>query len=114
MNNFNVLIKEIDGIVILETSGYLNGDAGTYILEICQTHIATGKSKYLINMSGTKIVNSIGVSLLIDVIEQLQEINGRLGFYNLAPIVHKTFVIMGLNKYSTMFESELDAIKGFQ
>ena len=34
------------------------------------------------------------------------------GYYNLAPIVEKTFNIMGLTKYSTVYGSESDALEG--
>ena len=68
--------------------------------------MAQGQTKFLINMAGTKIVNSIGVSILIEIIEKLQEVNGKIGYYNLAPIVAKTFNIMGLTKYSTVYETE--------
>ncbi|NBO49590.1 MAG: anti-anti-sigma factor, partial [Chitinophagia bacterium] len=61
-------------------------------------------------MAGTKIVNSIGVSILIEIIEKLQEVNGKIGYYNLAPIVAKTFNIMGLTKYSSVFETEEVAV----
>jgi anti-anti-sigma regulatory factor len=61
-------------------------------------------------MAGTKIVNSIGVSILIEIIEKLQEVNGKIGYYNLAPIVSKTFTIMGLTKYSSVFDSEEVAV----
>ena len=59
------------------------------------------------------MVNSIGVSILIEVIEKLQDIDGKLGFCNLAPIVEKTFNIMGLTKYSTIFASESEGIEAF-
>jgi anti-anti-sigma factor len=72
--------------------------------------MAQGKTKFLINMAGTKIVNSIGVSILIEIIEKLQEVNGKIGYYNLAPIVAKTFNIMGLTKYSTVHETEEAAV----
>ena len=61
-------------------------------------------------MAGTKVVNSIGVSILIEIIEKLQEVDGRIGYYNLAPIVVKTFNIMGLTKYSTVFTTEEEAV----
>jgi anti-anti-sigma regulatory factor len=61
-------------------------------------------------MAATKIVNSIGVSILIEIIEKLQEVNGKIGYYNLAPIVAKTFNIMGLTKYSTVYETEEAAV----
>ena len=46
----------------------------------------------------------------IEIIEKLQESDGKLGYFNLAPIVAKTFNIMGLTKYSTIYESEEDGI----
>jgi anti-anti-sigma regulatory factor len=49
---------------------------------------------------------------LIEIIEKLQEVDGKIGYYNLAPIVSKTFNIMGLTKYSTVFETEEQAING--
>jgi anti-anti-sigma regulatory factor len=56
------------------------------------------------------VVNSIGVSILIEIIEKLQEVDGKIGYYNLAPIVAKTFNIMGLTKYSTVFATEEEAV----
>jgi anti-anti-sigma regulatory factor len=63
-------------------------------------------------MAGTKVVNSIVVSILIEIIEKLQEVDGKIGYYNLAPIVSKTFNIMGLTKYSTVFATEEEAVSG--
>ena len=54
----------------------------------------------------------IGVSILIEIIEKLQDVDGKLGYYNLAPIVEKTFNIMGLTKYSSVFQSEGEALEG--
>ena len=46
-------------------------------------------------MNDSKVVNSIGVSILIEIIEKLQVVNGVMAFTNLAGIVEKTFNIMG-------------------
>jgi anti-anti-sigma factor len=112
MNAFIKSTKEENEIVIIETNGYLNNDGGEAISAICYEKIEAGQYKFLINMAGTKVVNSIGVSILIEIIEKLQEVDGKIGYYNLAPIVSKTFNIMGLTKYSTVFESEEQAISG--
>ena len=45
-------------------------------------------------------------SILIEIIEKLQAVDGSLGYYNLAPIVDKTFNIMGLTKYSKIYQNE--------
>ncbi len=71
-----------------------------------------GKKLFLLDLEDSKVVNSIGVSILIEIIEKLQDVDGRLGYYNLAPIVEKTFNIMGLTKYSTVFQSEEEALEG--
>ena len=111
MNDFIKSTKESNEIVIIETNGYLNNVGGEAISAIVYEKITAGSTKFLINMAGTKVVNSIGVSILIEIIEKLQEVNGKIGYYNLAPIVAKTFNIMGLTKYSTVYETEENAVK---
>ena len=110
MSDFITSIKENNSIVIIETNGYLNNVGGEAVSAVVYEKMAQGQTKFLINMAGTKIVNSIGVSILIEIIEKLQEVNGKIGYYNLAPIVAKTFNIMGLTKYSTVYETEDAAV----
>ncbi|MGA1149799.1 MAG: STAS domain-containing protein [Flavobacteriaceae bacterium] len=113
MSNFITSTKEINSVTIIQTNGYLNNVGGEAIAEIIYEKMTLGSTKFLIDMRDTKIVNSIGVSILIEIIEKLQSVNGKLGYYNLAPIVEKTFKIMGLTKYSKIFESEEFAIDNF-
>ena len=110
MSDFIKSVKESNGIIIIETDGYLNNIGGEAISAICYEKMSAGQNKFLINMAGTKVVNSIGVSILIEIIEKLQEVNGKIGYFNLAPIVSKTFNIMGLTKYSTVHSSEETAV----
>ncbi len=110
MSDFITSIKENNSIVIIETNGYLNNVGGEAVSAVVYEKMAQGQTKFLINMAGTKIVNSIGVSILIEIIEKLQEVNGKISYYNLAPIVAKTFNIMGLTKYSTVYETEEAAV----
>ena len=113
MSDFTIKVREEGDITILETSGYLNNFGGDRVASICKQSISEGKRKLLINMEDTKMVNSIGVSILIEVIEDLQGVNGKIAYYNVAPIVEKTFNIMGITNYSKIFTSEEDAIKAF-
>ena len=99
-------------IVIIKTSGYLNNVGGEKIADACYKEIDNGKNLFLLDLEGSKVVNSIGVSILIEIIEKLQEVDGKLGYFNLAPIVEKTFTIMGLTKYSTVFSNESEALEG--
>ena len=113
MSDFNIKVREEGDINILETSGYLNNFGGDRVASICKQSISEGKRKLLINLDNTKMVNSIGVSILMEIIEDLQGVNGKIAYYNVAPIVEKTFNIMGITNYSKIFTSEEDAIKAF-
>ena len=70
--------------------GYLNKDIGEEMQNLAQEHINDGKRMFLINLKASNIVNSIGASIMIELIEQLQEIDGQLAFCDLAPIIEKT------------------------
>ena len=113
MSDFTIKVREEDDITILETSGYLNNFGGDRVASICKQSISEGKRKLLINLENTKMVNSIGVSILIEIIEDLQGVNGKIAYYNVAPIVEKTFNIMGITNYSKIYTSEEDAIQAF-
>ena len=52
------------------------------------------------NLEKSKVVNSIGISHLIEVIEKLNQDNGKLIFTNLDPTIEKTFTIMGLFQFA--------------
>ena len=105
MSEFTLNKKTEGDIVIIETNGYLNNVGGEKISKECYKEIENGKKLFLLNLEKSKVVNSIGVSILIEIIEKLEDIDGKLGYYNLAPIVEKTFNIMGLSKYSTIYKT---------
>tara|TARA_B100002051_G_C16621169_1_gene578329 strand:+ start:143 stop:484 length:342 start_codon:yes stop_codon:yes gene_type:complete len=109
--DFSLTTRNEGDVVIIETNGYLNNVGGEQIAQACYKEIDNGKKLFLINLENSKVVNSIGVSILIEIIEKLQDVDGKLGYYNLAPIVEKTFNIMGLTKYSSVFSSESEALQ---
>jgi len=92
--------------------GYLNNVGGEKISKVCYEKMEEGKKYFLLNLENSKVVNSIGVSILIEIIEKLQDVEGKLGYYDLAPIVEKTFNIMGLTKYSFIYGSEAEGLEG--
>ena len=92
-------VEEKNGVVVISTNGYFNNIAGDAVLEVFNEKMESGSTKFLIDMADSKVVNSIGVSILIEIIEKLQGVDGKMAFTNLAGIVEKTFNIMGITKY---------------
>ena len=100
-----------NGVVVVSTEGYFNKDLGEALKEITDQEIKDGHKSFLINLDQSKIVNSIGASILIEIIEELQTVDGSLNFCNLAPIIAKTFKIMGLTNYCETFDDEDAALQ---
>ena len=81
---------------------------------------AINEAKGLCEAAGYEVVHIIQENYLQKpkygisggVLEKLQEIDGKLGYFNLAPIVAKTFKIMGISSYSELYESEDEALTG--
>jgi anti-anti-sigma factor len=74
-----------------------------------------GCKTLLINLDGTRIINSIGVSILLEILEKLMDEKGQLAFCNLTPTISKTFEIMGLVQYAAVYpdyDTALAAIVG--
>ena len=106
MSDFSLSVKDDGDVVIIETAGYLNNVGGEKVSEVCYEKMGGGKKFFLLNLGNSKVVNSIGVSILI------QDVDGKLGYCNCAPIVEKTFKIMGLTKYSTVYNTEEEGLAG--
>lgn len=95
---------------ILFTKGYINNVGGEEIANRAYELMDDGVKTLLLNLRDTKIVNSIGISILIEIIEKMMEKGGRIAFCCLTPVIHKTFQIMGLANYATIYESEEAAL----
>lgn len=108
--SLNVTVDRRDGLAVIYTEGYINNQGGEEIAKVSYELLDQGYKVLLLNLAGTKIVNSIGISILIEIIEKMIEINGKLGFCCLTPTIEKTFHIMGLAQYAPIFGDEVSAV----
>ena len=96
---------------ILYTKGYINNLGGEEIANRAYELMEQGVKTLLLNLRDTKIVNSIGISILIEIIEKMMDKGGKIAFCCLTPVIHKTFQIMGLANYASIFDNEEAAMK---
>ena len=92
-----------EGFGLIAAAGYINNEGGQAIADAASELIEGGCGTLLIDLEGTRIINSIGVSILLEIMEKLLEDEGQLAFCNLTPTISKTFEIMGLVQYATVF-----------
>ena len=103
-------IDRRDGLAVIYTEGYINNQGGEEIARSAYELIDGGYKILLLNLTGTKIINSIGISILIEIIEKMLEIDGKLAFCSLTPTIEKTFHIMGLAQYASIYPDQATAV----
>jgi len=91
---------------VLYTKGYINNVGGEEIAVRAYELMDADVRTLLLNLRDTKIVNSIGISILIEIIEKMIDKGGTIAFCCLTPVIHKTFQIMGLANYALIFDNE--------
>ncbi|HWW59965.1 MAG TPA: STAS domain-containing protein [Thermoanaerobaculia bacterium] len=96
---------------ILYTKGYINNVGGEEIATRAYELMELGVRNLLLNLRETKIVNSIGISILIEIIEKMTDKGGKISFCCLTPVINKTFQIMGLANYAQIFSDEDAGLK---
>jgi anti-anti-sigma factor len=105
-----VTLDRRENLAVIYTEGYINNQGGEEIARVAYELIDEGRKALLLNLQGTKIVNSIGISILIEIIEKMLEIEGKLSFCCLTPTIEKTFHIMGLSQYAGIYPDEESAV----
>ena len=107
---FSLTSEVRDQCLIIATNGYINNVGGEAIAQEFSRHFESGIKFIVLNLAGSRVVNSIGMSFLIEIIEQLEEAGGKLVFACLDPAVEKMLSIMGLFKFAGKEASVEDAL----
>ena len=64
-------------VAILWTDGYINNQGGEEIAREAYAQLDQGVRALVLNLEKTRIVNSIGISILIEVLEKVMDKQGR-------------------------------------
>ena len=107
--SLKVRIERREGLAVIYTEGYINNQGGEEIALAASRLMEEGYRNLLLNLEGSRIVNSIGISILIEVLEKMLELDGQLAFCCLTNTIQKTFHIMGLTQYAAVYEDEAEA-----
>lgn len=111
--HFNVTTKITEQAGVIYPRGYLNTITGEDLVEASAACLEKGVRNLVLNFSETEFINSIGISLLLTIIEKLRECGGTLCFTNMSALYTETFQMLGLTKYISIFEREEDALRHF-
>lgn len=113
MNTQQVRAKVIDGAAVIYPGEYLNKLRGEIIELRCQEFLKGGIRRLVINFEETELINSIGVSILLGVIESVKAADGTLMLTNLNETNLELFEMLGLISHVAIEETEQRAIDSF-
>ncbi len=105
---FNLQTEKLENTFLIKTEGYINNTAGE---KIAQFFSENSIKNAIFDLEKSKVINSIGISYLLEVIEQINDREGKIIFLNLDPSIEKTFKIMGLFQFAQMADSLDSAMK---
>lgn len=106
--------REHDDIGIVAIEGYIHAEGGKEILKACDLLLGEGIRHLILNLEGSRIINSIGVMCLFELIEKIDQTEGRVCFCCATPTLAKTFRIMGLFEMSTLYDTEREALQAME
>lgn len=99
-----------EGVAVVYAGDYVNKLNGQRIERECVTRIELGCRALVINFRDTEIVNSIGVSILLGVIDLAERRGARVAFSNVSRHTVKLFEFLGLTRLVVMADSEEAAL----
>lgn len=113
MSYLTVRTRNAGESTVVYIDGYLNSLLGEEVERVVQDALNAGAKRIIMNFEGTRLINSIGISIVIDIVERIMERNGALAFCALSRINRELFQMTGVARFVTMFDKEDEAIGHF-
>ncbi len=100
-----------DGVAVIEAGGYINNEAGQRLADTASAFFGKGRPVLLFDLGETRIINSIGVSILLELLEEVLDRDGTMAFCNVSPTIARTFDIMGVARYARIYPDRSSALE---
>ena len=97
-------------IAIIFASDYLNKLSGERIERECRVCLEAGCRALVVDFKNTGLVNSIGVSIMLGVIDAAERAGAPLVFSNVNSQAAQLFEILGLTRHAALARDESDAL----
>ena len=87
---------------VVRVGDYLNKDRGEQIERECRQKLNDGFRELVVDFSQTEIVNSVGISILLGVIDSAKGIGAKVVFSDVKDDTAELFDLLGLTKHVTL------------
>lgn len=108
-NAVPVRSRSIGDTAVVYASDYLNKLSGERIERECLRQLDAGIRVLVINFRDTELVNSIGISILLGVIDAAKSTQAQLVFSDVNDHTVQLFEMLGLMRHVALAKNEVDA-----
>lgn len=109
-NGFSVRSHCVGTTAVIYASDYLNKLTGERIERECKKQLDSGCRALVIDFSDTKLVNSIGVSILLGIIDVAEKNDARIVFSEVNNPTVELFEMLGLTRHVVLVKDEQEAL----
>lgn len=102
--------RQVGDAAIIYASDYLNKLSGERIERECRRQLDSGRRALIINFRDTELVNSIGVSILVGVIDAAEQSTAMLIFSDVNNHTANLFEMLGLTRHVQIATDEQEAL----
>jgi anti-anti-sigma factor len=100
----------VGNTAVVYASDYLNKLTGEKIERECKRQLESGCRALVINFCDTELVNSIGVSILLGIIDVAEKNGARVVFSDLNNETIQLFELLGLTRHVGLARDEAEAL----
>ena len=100
-------------ILIIEVDNLLSGYDNNLLLREVERKIETGSNRFIINLSGIKYMNSLGLSFMIAVLTKSRNVGGETVICNVNSKIDQLLTIMKLKSIFSVCDDLESAIQVF-
>ena len=95
---------------VVYASDYLNKLTGEKIERECRRQLEGGCHALVIDFSDTKLVNSIGISILLGIIDVAEKNGAKIAFSEVNVQTTQLFEMLGLTRHVVLAKDEREAL----
>jgi anti-anti-sigma factor len=105
----SIEVHEAADHAVIMPVGYLNALTGDRIDKVCEELLGRGLHYIIINFSRVELINTIGISILVGIIDKVLGRQGLIYFTELGGTNREIFEVLNLTAVALIFPTDQDA-----
>jgi anti-anti-sigma factor len=112
VENSNGIVRSycVGSTAVVYASDYLNKLTGEKIERECRRQLDSGCRSIVIDFRDTQLVNSIGISILLGIIDVAEKSGARIAFSDVNAQTVQLFEMLGLTRHVVLAKDEEEAL----